>query len=166
MALSVPLALVAGLAMAMLLDTGVRGLASYRTLYYLPAIVPVVAASILWIWVFNVQDGLLNGLIARIHLEGVLTSILAPFGVKVPIRWLQSAETAKASLILMSLWGAGASMLIWLAGLKSVPAHLYEAAAIDGAGPVRRFTSVTLPMLSPYVFFNLVKEIHVFNPIP
>ncbi len=154
--LSVPLGLVVGLAMAMLLDTGVRGLAAYRTIYYLPAIVPMVAASILWFWVFNPQDGLLNGLIARAGLEKALALVLSPFDVQVPVKWLQSQQTAKSSLILMSLWSAGSGMLIWLAGLKSVPAHLYEAAAIDGAGPIRRFFNITLPMLSPYVFFFLV----------
>jgi multiple sugar transport system permease protein len=156
MALSVPLAIVVGLLMAVALDSGVRGLATYRTIYYLPAIVPMVAASILWIWVFNAQDGLLNGLIARSGLEGAVASVLSAFDVDVPINWLQSARMAKPSLILMALWGAGSGMLIWLAGLKSVPVHLYEAAAIDGAGPIRRFLHVTLPMLSPYIFFNLV----------
>ena len=156
MALSVPLGLIVGLAIAMLLDTGVRGLAGYRTIYYLPAIVPMVAASILWIWVFNVQDGLLNGLVARAGMENAVGWALGPFGIDVPVKWLQSAETSKAALIIMALWGAGAGMLIWLAGLKSIATHLYEAAAIDGAGPVRRFFHVTLPMLSPYIFFNLV----------
>jgi multiple sugar transport system permease protein len=120
MALSVPLALVVGLAMAMLLDAGVRGLAVYRTVYYLPAIVPVVAASVLWFWVFNVQDGLLNGLIARMGLEPLAARLLRPIGVDVPIKWLQSSITAKPALILMMLWGAGGSMLIWLAGLKPI----------------------------------------------
>ena len=106
----------------------------------------MVASSILWIWVLNPTSGLIN-------------SFLRMFGVSNPPLWLQSPSWllgSKAAIILMGLWGAGAGMIIWLAGLKGIPDHLYEAAEIDGAGPLRRFFNITLPMLSPYIFFNLI----------
>ena len=152
MAMGVPLGIVVGLALALLLDAGVRGLSVYRTLFYLPAIVPAVAASILWLWVFHPTGGLINAVLAVTGWDRTL----AGWGFDVPLKWLQQESLAKPALILMGLWGAGAGMLIWLAGLKSIPEELYEAAAIDGAGPLRRFLYVTLPMLTPYIFFNLI----------
>lgn len=146
MMLGIPIGMAVSLAIAMLLDTDVFGLKVYRTLFYLPAIVPVVAASVLWLWVLNPTSGLIN-------------TFLRMFGVSNPPLWLQSSSWllgSKAAIIVMGLWGAGAGMIIWLAGLKGIPAHLHEAAEIDGAGPVRRFFSITLPMLSPYIFFNLI----------
>jgi len=146
MMLGIPLGMAVGLAIAMLLNTEVRGMKVYRTIFYLPAIVPVVASSILWIWVLNPSNGLIN-------------SFLKMLGVANPPLWLQSSSWlfgSKASIILMGLWGAGAGMIIWLAGLKGIPSYLYEAAQIDGAGPIRKFIHVTLPMLTPYIFFNLI----------
>jgi ABC-type sugar transport system permease subunit len=146
MTIGIPLGMAVGLAIAMLLNTEVRGMKFYRTLFYLPAIVPMVASAILWIWVLNPSNGLVN-------------SFLRMFGVDNPPLWLQSPSWflgSKAAIIVMGLWGAGAGMVIWLAGLKGIPDHLYEAAQIDGAGPVRRFFNITLPMLSPYIFFNLI----------
>ncbi len=152
MGIGLPIGMVVGLALAMLLNTEVRGISVYRTTFFLPAIMPVVAASVLWIWVFNAHNGLLNWLL---QLSGVET-LLDGVGIKTPISWLTNKSTSKPALIIMGLWGAGASMIIWLAGLKEIPTHLYEAAALDGAGPIRRFYLVTLPMLSPYILFNLV----------
>lgn len=149
MMLGVPLGMAAGLGIALLLNTEVRGMQAYRTVYYLPAIVPMVAASLLWIWVLNPEVGLIN-------------SLLRTFGVGDPPNWLQSSSWvvgSKTSIILMGLWSAGSGMVIWLAGLKGIPQHLYEAAQIDGAGPLGRFRHVTLPMLSPYIFFNLIMGI-------
>jgi multiple sugar transport system permease protein len=106
----------------------------------------MVASALLWLWVLNPTNGLIN-------------SLLRLMGVSDPPLWLHSSSWfmgAKAAMILMGLWGAGGGMVIWLAGLKGIPAYLYEAAEMDGAGPFRRFWHVTLPMLSPYVFFNLV----------
>lgn len=146
MLIAVPLGMVVGLGIAMLLNTEVRGVRVYRTIFYLPAIVPLVASSILWIWVLNPENGLLNNLLRMI-------------GVTSPPLWLNSPSWlfgSKAAMILMLLWGAGSGMIIWLAGLKGIPEHLYEAAKIDGAGPVHRFWHVTLPMLTPYIFFNFV----------
>ena len=146
MLLGVPLGMMVGLGIAVLLNQSVRGMRAYRTVFYLPAVVPVVASSLLWIWVLNPELGLVN-------------SLLRIFGVDDPPRWLASPSLlfgSKTAILLMGLWGAGASMIVWLAGLKGIPQHLYESAAIDGAGPARRFWNITLPMLSPYIFFNLV----------
>jgi len=145
MAMGVPLGMSLSLGMAILLTQEVRGTAVWRTLFYLPSIVPLVASSILWIWIFNPQAGLLN-------------SVLDLLGIHGP-NWLGSKETSKISLILMGLWTAGGGMIIWIAGLKSIPESYYEAAAIDGANAWNRFLHVTLPMLTPYIFFNLIMGI-------
>lgn len=145
MMIGIPLGMTVGLAVAMLLNTKVKGMTVYRTIYYLPAIVPAVASSILWLWVLNPTNGLIN-------------VILKPLGLGQP-PWLTDPAWAKPSLILMGLWGAGAGMIIWLAGLQGIPQHLYEAATIDGAGWWSQFWNVTLPMLSPYIFFNLIMGI-------
>lgn len=142
MVLGVPLGMALGLAMAILLTRKVRGVALWRTFFYLPSIVPVVASSILWIWIFNPQSGLLNQLLASIGLAGPL--------------WLQDEATSKWALLLMGLWTAGGGMIIWIAGLKGISASYYEAASIDGASPWQQFVHITLPMLTPYIFFNLV----------
>ncbi|NIA13674.1 MAG: extracellular solute-binding protein [Nitrospiraceae bacterium] len=142
MALGIPLSMIVGLAIAMLLNYNVKGMAVYRTFFYLPAIMPAVAASILWIWIFNPQEGIINNLLAQ-------------FGITGPA-WLQDQYWSKPALIIMGLWGAGAGMIVWLAGLKGIPKHLYEAAEIDGAGRFQKFWNVTLPMISPYILFNLI----------
>ncbi len=142
MVFGIPLGMAVSLCIAMLLNYEIRGMAVYRTFFYLPAIMPAVAAAILWIWIFNPHEGLLNALLARIGIAGP--------------SWLQNQNWSKPALILMGLWGAGGGMIVWLAGLKGIPPHLYEAARIDGAGPLRCFWNVTLPMLSPYILFNLI----------
>ena len=142
MAIGIPLGMALSLSIAMLLSFEIRGMAVYRTFFYLPAIMPAVAASILWLWIFNPQEGILNALLGRLGLPGP--------------RWLQDPIWAKPALILMGLWGAGSGMIIWLAGLKGIPKHLYEAAEIDGAGRWRKFINITLPMLSPYILLNLI----------
>lgn len=142
MAIGIPLGMAVSLSIALLLSYEIKSMAAYRTFFYLPAIVPAVAASILWIWIFNPEEGVLNALIEKLGLAGPL--------------WLQDKVWSKPALILMGLWGAGAGMIIWLAGLKGIPQHLYEAAEIDGAGRWRQFWNITLPMLSPYILFNTV----------
>lgn len=142
MALGIPLGMMVSLAIAMLLSYEIKGMAVYRTFFYLPAIMPAVAASILWIWIFNPHQGILNTMLAQIGLTGPA--------------WLQDEYWSKPALILMALWGAGGGMIVWLAGLKGIPMHLYEAAELDGAGRWRKFWNVTLPMLSPYILFNLI----------
>jgi multiple sugar transport system permease protein len=141
-AVAVPLGIAAGVGLALLLNLEVRGIAVYRTLFFLPSIVPVVATSVVFVWILNPQIGLVNG-------------ILKSFGVIGP-NWLGSQEWAFSSLVLMSLWGVGGSMIIYLAGLKDIPLALYEAAMIDGAGAFHRMRHITLPLLTPVIFFNLV----------
>ncbi|MFN4244443.1 MAG: extracellular solute-binding protein [Tepidisphaerales bacterium] len=142
MVIAVPLGMAASLAIALLLNQSIRFMAMWRTFFYLPAIVPLVAASVLWIWIFNPQGGLLNGLLALVGIDGP--------------RWLQDANWSKPALILMGLWGAGGGMIIWLAGLKSIPPSLYEAAEVDGASTFQQFIHITIPQLTPYIFFNLI----------
>jgi multiple sugar transport system permease protein len=142
MMIGVPLGLVVGLAIALLLNRAVRGVAVYRTIYFLPSIVPAVASSILWMWIFHPTSGLMNTVLDWVGIDGPL--------------WLQSEAWAKPAILLNGLWAAGGGMIIWLAGLRAIPAHLYEAAEIDGATAWTKFRYVTLPMLTPYVFFNLV----------
>lgn len=142
MLIGVPLGMVLGLGIALLLNQAVRGVALWRTLFYLPAIVPLVASSVLWLWVLNPRGGLINSALAAVGIEGPL--------------WLNSQAWAKPSIILMGLWGAGGGMIIWLAGLKGIPQSLYEAASVDGATTWQQFRSVTIPQLTPYIFFNLV----------
>jgi ABC-type sugar transport system permease subunit/ABC-type glycerol-3-phosphate transport system substrate-binding protein len=157
MALWVPITLAVGLAIALLLDTDVRGQALWRTLFYLPAVIPTVAVAVLWVWVLNPTTGLLN-------------EFLRPFTNlfhRAPPDWLQSEFWAKPAIVLTILWAAGGSMIIWLAGLAGIPRSYYEAARVDGAGAWQRFRHVTIPMLTPYIFFNLVMGIiaafQIFN---
>lgn len=147
--LSVPLGAVAALSLALLLNCDVRGRPFFRLVFYLPSIVPVVAAAMLWMWIFNGQVGLLNWLLAP---------VLAPFGVSPPA-WIVDPAWAKSALVIMSLWGTGNAMIIYLAGLQGVPKELYEAAEIDGASGLRRFWHVTLPQLAPVVYFNVVMSL-------
>jgi multiple sugar transport system permease protein len=141
-AFSVPLGIAVGIALALLLNLRVRGLGAYRTLYYMPAMVPAVGSSMLFLWLFNPGGGLINGLLGLLHLGQP--------------GWFTDPLWAKPGLLLLSLWGIGNGMIIYLAGLKDIPLELYEAAAIDGAAAVRRFIHVTLPLLTPTIFFNLV----------
>ena len=140
--LSVPLRLAIALAGAMLLNSSVRGLSFFRTAFYLPSVLPVVASAILWMWMYNPQVGLFN--------QGLMALGLPRLG------WLWDPLLSKPSLILMSLWTTGNVMIIFLAGLQSIPSGLYEAAEIDGADNWQQFRHVTMPMLSPVVLFNLV----------
>ena len=142
---AVPLGTFFSLLLALLLNTKVRGLALWRTLFYLPTVVSGVAMGVLWRWIFNPEVGLLNTL---------LHPFLHMLNLPDP-KWLLDPHLAKPAYILMSLWGVGGGMIIFLAGLQSIPKQLYEAAEIDGAGALARFRHVTLPMLSPVVFFSL-----------
>lgn len=147
---SVPLQLIAALALALVLDRGVRGLAIYRSMYYLPSLLGgSVAVAILWRQVFG-TDGLVNQVLARFGIEGM--------------GWVSHPDTALGTLIILNVWTFGSPMVIFLAGLRQVPEMYHEAAAIDGAGPVRRFFSITIPLLTPIIFFNLVLQfIHAFQ---
>jgi multiple sugar transport system permease protein len=140
--LVVPLGIVCGLALAILLNQKIPAMSIFRTLYYLPSIMPTVAASVLWIWLFDPNSGLLN-------------MMLGWFGVRGPY-WLADPNWSKPALVIMSLWGVGGSMVLYLAGLQGVPQELYDAADIDGANRWRRFRHITVPMISGVLFFTLV----------
>jgi multiple sugar transport system permease protein len=145
----VPLMVFTGLAIALLLNGAVRGIRFYRTMFYMPAIVPTVASAVLWIWLLysDPHRGLING----IWDETVTKWLgLAPPG------WLNAEAWSKPSLVFMGAWGAGSGMILWLAGLKGIPTSLYEASSLDGATPRQQFWSVTMPQLSPILFFNVV----------
>ena len=159
-AVSVPLSIALGLGLAALLSQKVRGIALYRTLWFLPSIIPVVAAAVLWISLLDPQQGLVNHLLGQVELEqGWFQSTSQALW---PPSWPDQSITpgrvmgSKDALVLMSLWSVGNFMVIYLAAIGDVPASLYEAARLDGAGAVRRFWHVTLPMLTPVIFFNLV----------
>jgi multiple sugar transport system permease protein len=141
-AVSVPLSLVVAFLLALLMNVKVRGIAVFRTLYYLPGIVPAVANAILWAWILNSDFGLLN---AFLHIFGIPR-----------ILWLQDPRWALPALILMSLWSLGGAMVIFLAGLQGIPNEFYEAAEIDGAGTWAKLWHVTIPLMSPVIFFNLI----------
>jgi multiple sugar transport system permease protein len=146
---SVPLGVVTSLSLALLLNLPIRGRAFFRAVFYLPSIVPVVASSMLWLWIFNGQYGVLNWALRPVC-EWLGTS---------PPAWLGDPAWAKPALILMSLWGVGNSMVIYLAGLQDVPKELYDSAAIDGANAWQRFWNITLPSISPVLYFNLLMGI-------
>jgi multiple sugar transport system permease protein len=141
---SVPLALLGSLLLAVLLNQRLRGTALYRTFFFLPSLTPAVAVAILWTWLLQPDVGLFNYLLSLVGVTGP--------------KWLGSTEWAMPSLIMIALWtGIGGNrMMIFLAGLQGVPQELYDAADIDGAGALQRFRHVTLPMISPTMFFNLV----------
>lgn len=145
----IPLGLVAGLAIAMLLNQDIKGMRFYRTAYYLPSIVPGVVTVILWMYILNADPS--RGLINQLW-QGTIQQW---FAINPP-GWLSEEVWAKPSLVLMGLWGAGGGMILWLAGLKGVPRTLYEAASIDGATPQQQFFTITIPQLSPLIFFNVV----------
>jgi len=140
--ISVPITLVCSLLIAMLLNQKVRGINYYRTLFYLPAVIPIVASALLWTWMLNPDFGLIN-------------IVLRSLGLPDPA-WLLDPQYTKPSLILMSLWGSGAGALIFLAALQGVPQQYYEAAQVDGANWWYRFWKITIPALSPIILFQLI----------
>ncbi len=141
----VPFSAMLSLALALLMNQQLAGRRLFRTIYYLPAVIPLVAVSMMWIWIFNPEYGVMN-------------SIIRVFGIEGP-QWIHSSRWALPALIIMSLWQVGTGMVIFLAGLQGIPAHLYEAATIDGANTWQKFLSITLPMLSPVVLFALVMNV-------
>lgn len=141
----VPLDLFGGLLLALLVRPRLRGIGIYRTIFYLPTVFSGVAFVVVWLWMLNPNGGLIN-------------IVLGWFGIEGP-RWLLDPKYALWSLVLMSFWGWGRSMALYLGGMQSIPGELYEAAAMDGAGSFRQFFKITLPLLSPTIFFNLVLSI-------
>jgi multiple sugar transport system permease protein len=141
----VPLSLLLGLALAVLLNYRVLGMRLFRTLFYLPSVIPIVAGTEVWKAIFSASKyGIANSLLMDLHL------------VSKPFPFFTEPSTAMFSLILMGLWSAGGGMLIWLAGLRSVPSDIYEAAYVDGASPWQRMRKITLPLITPTIFFNLI----------
>jgi multiple sugar transport system permease protein len=138
----VPLDLVGGLLIALLMNQRVRGIGVFRTVYYLPSVLAGVAYVVMWMWMFNPRAGLINTALGYLGIHGP--------------RWLQDPNWALPALIIMSLWGIGRSMVIYLAGLQDVPGELYEAARIDGANRWQEFWKITLPLLTPSILFNLI----------
>jgi multiple sugar transport system permease protein len=157
---AVPLGVLASLSLALLLNTKVRGIAVWRTCYFMPTVASGVASALIWKRLFQADGGLINTLIYGADGHGNflgLAGLLAPLAdANGRVNWLGSEKTALPSLAIMSLWGAGGGMVILLAGLQGVPQYLYEAATLDGATAWRRFRAVTLPMISPTLFFSLV----------
>jgi multiple sugar transport system permease protein len=149
---SVPLGIIGSIVVALILNQDVRGIRIFRTIFFLPAVLSGVAFSFLWINVFNPEFGILNSLLAPLyHFLGLSLDELP--------RWIYGQRTALASIIIMGLWGIGPGMITYLAALQSIPREFYEAADLDGAGPLRAFRHITLPMLSPVILFNLIMGI-------
>jgi len=209
---AIPLGILVALTIAMLLNTGVKGMAVYRTIFFLPSMVPAVALAILWMWIFNGKYGILNYALQQFPLGSLLQglAVIAPalfalagramagpgghsrrrgavvgaaigmlllmalFGTGLlpamgawrlkPPNWLSDAFWVKPAFIIMSLWGTGNAVVIYLAGLQDVPVHLYEAADLDGANWWQKTRNVTLPMVSPVILFNgIMAIIGTFN---
>jgi multiple sugar transport system permease protein len=153
-AFAVPLGMLLSLGIALLLNQRLPGVRLWRTIYYLPSVTSGVAVLLLWGWLFTPATGLINQIIGAV-------------GLPEP-GWFGDERWSKPAIVIIALWGAGGGMVIYLAGLQAIPRHLYEAAAIDGAGRARQFWHVTLPMLSPTIFFNLIISViasfQVFQP--
>jgi multiple sugar transport system permease protein len=139
----VPLIIVVGLALAMLINARIPGMAFFRVSLYLPSVIPLVAASVLWLWFLNPQLGFLNPLIRE------TTGWSPP-------NWLRDPDLALYAIVALGIWQVGHTMMIFLAGLQEIPRDLYEAAEIDGCGPIQRLRHVTLPMMTPTIYFNLI----------
>jgi multiple sugar transport system permease protein len=167
---SVPLTMAGAILVALLMNQKLKGIAFFRTVFYLPSVTAGVASAFLWFFIFQPDYGLLN---YSVHLVGQLANFFVNLVVPVEIsikgpQWLADPAWVKTAYVIMSLWGVGSGMIIYLAGLQGVPEQLYEAADIDGASTWQQFLNVTLPMLSPVIFFNLILTIigsfQIFTP--
>jgi multiple sugar transport system permease protein len=167
---SVPLTMAGGILVALLMNQKIKGIAFFRTVFYLPSVTAGVASAFLWFFIFQPDYGLLN---YSIKLVGQVANFFVNLVVPVELnihgpQWLADPAWAKTAYVIMSLWGVGSSMIIYLAGLQGIPEQLYEAADIDGASTWQQFMNVTLPMLSPVVFFNLILTVigsfQIFTP--
>jgi multiple sugar transport system permease protein len=143
--IEVPFSTVAALGLALLLNMNVRGQAIYRTLFYIPSIVPVVASSLIFVWIFQPSFGIVNSLLSDVHVTGPA--------------WFFSITWSKPTFILLGLWGLGQPMVIYLAALQGVPRELYEVAELEGASPWQRLRRITIPMISPVILFNLIMSL-------
>jgi len=151
---AIPLGLITAFVLALLMNQKVRGIAGFRTIYYMPAVIAGVPVALLWMWILNPDFGILNNALAFVGITGP--------------KWLFSESWVIPAFVLMSLWTIGAPMIIYLAGLQGIPQHLYEAAELDGAGPWSKFTHVTIPMITPIIFFNaiigVIGSFQIFTP--
>ncbi|MBX3010252.1 MAG: sugar ABC transporter permease [Caldilineaceae bacterium] len=151
---AVPLILSTSFVVALMLNQSIRGVRFLRTIYYVPAVISGVPVAVLWMWLLNPQFGLVNNVLASVGIQGP--------------DWFFSKTWVIPAFILIGLWGMGVTMVVFLAGLQNIPAHLYEAAKIDGAGAWARFRHVTMPMMSPVILFNLVigviDSFQIFTP--
>ncbi len=145
-AIAVPLGIIVGVGLALLLNNKIKGIGIYRTLFYLPNVVSVVAMTLLWLWLFQPNFGLINELLKPIY---------NLFDME-PIGWYLDQNLSKLTLILMGLWTAGGSMVIYLAAMQDIPVTLYESAEIDGAGWLKKTIYITLPLMTPSIFFNFI----------
>ncbi|MDE0633134.1 MAG: sugar ABC transporter permease [Caldilineaceae bacterium] len=145
--LNVPLNVVLGLLLALLLNQKVKGLSVFRTIFFLPSVASGVAVSLLWMWIFNPRFGIINVLLKKIGIIGPL--------------WLGSEAWAIPALIIMSIWGVGGGMLIYLGALQGIPTAFYEAATLDGAGAWKKLLHITVPMITPVLLLNLVMGVIV-----
>jgi multiple sugar transport system permease protein len=141
----VPLNLIIALALALLITQSVKGIKIFRTIFYLPTVVSGVAISIIWGWIFNSEYGILNYLFSFIGIEGP--------------KWLIDPKWAIITIVIASAWGVGTMMLIFYTDIKSIPRDIYEAAAIDGAGPLRQFFYITIPSITPTILFNVITSV-------
>ena len=137
-----PLSLIIGFAIALLMNQKVPGILGFRTIYYLPSVLSGVAVAIVWSFVFHKQYGVLNAILSIVGIDA--------------IGWLVDPKYVMIAFVIMSLWGVGGSMIVYLSGLQSIPTELYEASSIDGANAIQRFFKITIPMMTPTIFFNLV----------
>jgi multiple sugar transport system permease protein len=139
---SVGLGLFSSLILALLLNNDIRGIGVYRTIFFLPSLMPVVASGILWMWMYSGENGVINAALGKLGISGPA--------------WLNDPAWAKTAIIIMAVWGSGHAMVVFLAGLKDVPVQLYEAAVIDGASWFQRLIHVTIPTISPVILFNVL----------
>lgn len=144
-AYSIPLSIVLGLGLSLLLNLKIKGIDFYRTLFYVPSVMTGVAISMVWMWILNDAYGLLNYMLSLVGINGP--------------NWLKDPDWILWSYIIMSLWGIGGSAILYLGGLQNIPEHLYEAGKIDGANVFQRFFKITLPLLTPTLFFQLLMGI-------
>ncbi len=148
-AIAIPLGIIVGVSLALLLNNKIKGMGVYRTLFYLPNVVSIVAMSLLWLWLFQPNFGLINEVLAPIYKLLDME----------PLRWHQAESTSKITLIIMGLWTAGGSMVIYLAQMQDIPTSLYESAEMDGANWIKKTYYITLPLMTPSIFFNFIMSI-------
>jgi len=163
--ITVPIGIAISLALALLLNANIKGLAIYRTIYFMPVMTSFVASAFIWQWIFQSQNGILNYLLGIIGIKpiawlnepkGIFRLLFESMGINVP-GWLEGPSVTLVAISIISIWrNTGYFMIIFLAGLQNIPKSLYEAAELDGAGPIKRFFRVTLPILSPTTFFVII----------